>query len=91
VKRLGNKIEKILSTDSENLKLKLKYTDGIIGEVDLSSIFSRPKGLASEVIKGQLFEKCFVESGSLAWPNGLELCADSLKLKLITKKKGNAA
>jgi len=32
---------------------------------------AKPKGLAAEVIKGGIFERCFVESGALAWPNGL--------------------
>ncbi len=84
--KLGNKIEKIISADEDSFKIKIKYTDGLRGEVDLSSFFLRPKNLAAEIIKGQLFEKCYVESGALAWPNGLELCPDALRMKLKTKK-----
>ena len=91
MKKIGNKIKKILSIDSDELKIKIKYVDGVSGEVDLSTIFERPKGLAAEIIKGQLFQKCFVESGGLAWPNGLELCPDSLRMKLVFKKKSKAA
>jgi hypothetical protein len=88
--KLGKKIEKIISTDEDSFKIKIKYTDGLNGEVDLSYLFSKPKNLAAEVVKGQLFDKCYVESGALAWPNGLELCPDALRMKLKTKK-GKAA
>ena len=86
-KDLGNKIAKILSINSESYTLKLKFTDGTSGFVDLGYIFSRPKELAAEIIKGQLFEKCYIESGAIAWPNGLELCPDSLRMRLNKSKK----
>jgi hypothetical protein len=89
--KLGNKISKILSIDTESFKVQLKFQDGVSGTIDLSFIFEKPKGLAAEVIRGQLFEKCFIESGSLAWPNGLELCADSLKMSLAQKKSRKIA
>lgn len=88
--KLGNKIEKILSADEDTFKVKLKYTDGLVGEVDLSPLFSKPKNLTAEIIKGQIFEKCYVESGALAWPNGFELCPDALRMKLKARK-GKAA
>jgi hypothetical protein len=88
--KLGNKIEKIISADEDSFKIKIKYTDGLAGEVDLSSFFSKPKNLAAEIVKGQLFKKCYVESGALAWPNGLEFCPDALRMKLKVKN-GKAA
>ena len=88
--KLGNKIEKIIATDEDTFKIKIRYTDGLVGEVDLSTFFLKPKNLAAEIIKGQLFGKCYVESGAIAWPNGLELCPDALRMKLKTKK-GKAA
>ena len=91
MKKWGNKVISIISVDVETYKIKLKYADGVSGEVDLSAIFSHPKGLIAEVLKGQLFEKCFVESGGLAWPNGLELCPDSLRMKTMAKKKRAAS
>lgn len=91
MKKLGNKIVKVLLANPETFHVKLRFADGVTGEVDLSSIFVRPKALAAEVVRGQLFTKCFVESGGLAWPNGLELCADALKLKIISKKRTKAA
>jgi hypothetical protein len=91
MRKLGNKIEKILAIDSQNFKLTVKFADGSSGCVDLSAYFAHPKGLASEIVKGQFFDKCFLESGALAWPNGLEFCPDALKQKLISTKKHRAA
>ena len=85
--KLGHKILKIMSTDDDLFKVKLKFSDGIIGEVNLGFIFSKPKNLAAEIIKGNLFTKCYIESGALAWPNGFELCPDSLRMKAIIKKR----
>lgn len=83
--KLGNKIKKILSVDSESFKVKLKFSDNSTGEVDLSHIFAKPKNLAAEIIKGNLFSKCYLESGALAWPNGFELCPDALKMNVLKK------
>jgi hypothetical protein len=89
--KLGNKIKKILSIDDENFIVELKFADGTTGEVCLDFIFARPKNLALEISKGNLFKKCYIESGALAWPNGLELCPDSLKMRMtkstLKKKK----
>ena len=52
-------------------------------------IFGSPKNLAAEVLKGNLLAKCFIENGALAWPNGLELCAD--RLRMIAKEDKRAA
>lgn len=85
--KLGYKIKKIISFDEESFVIKLKFDDGAVGEVDLSSIFSKPRNLSAEIIKGGLFTKCYLESGALAWPNGLELCPDSLRMQLREKKQ----
>jgi len=77
--KLGNEIAKITGIDREFFRIRLKYTDGFEGEVDLSDVFRSPKGLALEIQKGSLFERCFIEAGALAWPNGFELCPDALR------------
>lgn len=87
MKKLGNKIKKIVSVDSDNYQIKVKFKDDLTGELDLTDIFSQPKGLAAEVIRGQFFNQCFLESGGLAWPNGLELCPDSLRMKLKKERR----
>jgi hypothetical protein len=80
MKKLGNKIVKVASIDRENLSVRLHYADGSSLRVSLRHIFSKPKGLAAEILKGGMFEQCFVESGALAWPNGFELCPDALRM-----------
>ena len=51
---------------AERYRITLEYTDGYSGTVDLSSIFGRlaRKPLVLEILRGQLFGKCFVESGA---------------------------
>ncbi|MFM8454236.1 MAG: hypothetical protein ACKOAD_04595 [Gammaproteobacteria bacterium] len=82
-KKLGNKITKILKIDLESFAIKLKFNDNFIGQVSLKHIFNSPKNLAAEVLRGNLFGKCFVLEGALAWPNGLELCPDAIRHWII--------
>lgn len=88
--KLGNKITKIISADSNRFVIKLKYANGASGEVELSDIFVNPKNLVAEIIKGDLFTQCFVENGALARPNGFEMCPDAL-LQRMNRKKRQAA
>jgi hypothetical protein len=81
--KLGNKIQKIIKINSENYSIKLKFVDGTIMTIPMEHIFARPKGLAAEVLRGGMFEKCFLESGALAWPNGLEFCPDAMRMWAI--------
>ncbi len=69
-------IEKI---DVASLAVKLRFSDRGSGWVSLAHLFEKPKGLAAEILKGGIFDKCFLEMGALAWPNGFELCPDALK------------
>ena len=86
----GNEIEKMTHVDTDAFRVRLKYIDGFEGEVDLASIFRKPVGLALEIQHGSLFERCFVEGGALAWPNGYELCPDALRAQaeqVVRRKK----
>ncbi len=88
MRNLGKKISKIIKIDAEAHAVRLHFSDGAQGWVSLTSIFAKPKGLAASVLKRNLFESCFVDAGALAWPNGLELCPDSLRSMLEAPKKG---
>ncbi len=90
--KLGTSIKRILSADGNAFCIRLEYTDGFRGTADLSGIFGAPKGkpLVAEILRGNLFEKCFVQSGALAWPNGYELCPDAVR-QSIAKRAGHAA
>src|SRR5271170_7323040 len=75
-------IKKILSADLEGYRVSLLFSDGFRGTVNLSDIFHKRAEIVKEVLRGNLFERCFVESGALAWPNGLELCPYALRLEI---------
>ncbi len=64
--KFGNKIKEIVSINSESFIIKLRFSNksggGTVGEVDLSSIFTKPKNLALEIMKGAMFSKCYIES-----------------------------
>jgi len=90
--KLGTSIKRIVSVDAERFRVRLEYTDRFRGEVDLGFLFGSPKGkpLVLEILRGDLFGRCFVESGALAWPNGYELCPDALRQR-IAQRKNQAA
>lgn len=79
--QLGTSISRIISVNAETYRVELEYDDGFRGTVDLSFLFHSPKGkpMVSEIIQGGLFEKCFLVSGALVWPNGYELCPDAIR------------
>ncbi len=76
--KLGREIKRIISVHETRFSVKVEYENGDVIEVPLRHIFEKPKGLAAEVLRGGMFPLCFVESGALAWPNGLELCPDAM-------------
>jgi hypothetical protein len=79
--------------DKESYKVTVEFTDGFRGVVDLGFIFDTPgrKPLVLEILRGQLFARCFVESGALAWPNGYELCPDAIRNWISEQRKRRAA
>jgi hypothetical protein len=77
--KLGREIIRILDTDAESFSVKVEFDDGAIINIRMGHIFEKPKGLAAEVLRGGMFDMCFLESGALAWPNGLELCPDAMR------------
>ena len=77
--KLGREIIRILDTDAECFSVKVEYDDGAIMDIRMGHIFEKPKGLAAEILRGGMFDRCFLESGALAWPNGLELCPDAMR------------
>ena len=84
--KMGHKISKIISVDADSLSVHLVFTDGHRGVVSLSPVFKTPRGLSAEILRGGMFEHCFVEGGALAWPNGFELCPDTLRQWMTEQK-----
>ena len=86
-----NKIKKILETDLNNFRIKISFSNEKKGFVSLAHIFDSPKNLSEEILKGNMFSKCFIESGTLAWPNGFELCPDTVYQWFIEQNKDQVA
>jgi len=89
--KFGNEIIKIVKADSESFSVKVEFDDGAVIDIPMSHIFEKPKGLAAEILRGGMFAKCFVESGALAWPNGLEFCPDAMRMWAEEKASGRPA
>lgn len=91
--KFGNRIRRITKINPAGFRVSLEFTDGVQATVDLRFIFQNPRGrpLVLEILRGQLFERCFVESGALAWPNGYELCPDAIRAWINGQKKRRAA
>ncbi|MES2795571.1 MAG: DUF2442 domain-containing protein [Bacteroidota bacterium] len=66
----------------ENFQLSLKYDDGTEGIVDISHL--KNKGVFKKWNDGNLFFNVYIdrESNAVAWDNDLDICPDSLYLKL---------
>jgi hypothetical protein len=64
--------------------LYLKYEDGTEGEIDLSYLAGR--GVFSAWDDRAVFESVTITAGGLEWPGGIDLCEDSLYLRLTGKK-----
>ena len=80
MRKLGNEIRRIVDADSESFSVKGEFDDGAVMDIPIGHIFNKPKGLAAEVLRGEMFGQCFLESGSLTWPNGLELCPHAMRM-----------
>lgn len=66
-------------------KIHLLFENGVSGIVDLSDLAGR--GVFKTWMKPGVFEQMTVEPlGFLLWPGEIDLCADSLYLRLTGKK-----
>jgi hypothetical protein len=87
--KCGDRLKRIISSDPERFRVTLEFTDGFRGTVDLTALFRKPgrRPLPLEILRGQLFDRCFIEAGALAWPNGYELCPDALRARIVEQSR----
>ena len=77
------RIEKVKTLP--NYRLWLRYSDGIEGEVDVSYLLG--KGVFSKWQEPGEFEKVTIgSSGELVWGDNLDLCPDTLYMRITGKK-----
>jgi len=61
-------------------RVRLTFRDGYTGEVDLWPLFANPQGPLTEPFgDAAFFQKAFLDEGTLAWPNGYDICSDVLR------------
>lgn len=67
-----------------NYRLKLRFVDGSEGVLDLSDKVGH--GVYADWTDKDIFESVRVtDSGNITWPNDVDMCADSLYLKITDK------
>ncbi len=65
-------------------RLHLRYADGVVGDVDLSSLVG--KGVFCLWNDPQAFQNVSIGSGGeLHWSNEVDLCADALYMEITGK------
>jgi hypothetical protein len=68
-------------TPLTDYRLRLVFGNGTEGVVDVSGLVGR--GVFSALRQGDVFQHVQVgPTGELLWPNGLDLCADALYLRV---------
>lgn len=66
------------------LHLFLRFEDGVSGEIDLSSFAGR--GVFKSWLEPGNFEQVRItDSGAVEWPDEIDLCPDSLYLRMTGK------
>ena len=87
--KLGSRIERVIQVDSERFRVTIEWADGRTATVDLAFLFGSPgrRPLVLEILRGDMFGRCFVESGALAWPNGFELCPDAIRQWIVRQTR----
>ncbi|RYF11641.1 MAG: DUF2442 domain-containing protein [Oxalobacteraceae bacterium] len=65
-----------------NDALQLIFSDGTNALWSAADLIARNTVMTRPLADSAYFARAFIESGALAWPNGLELSADSLHRRL---------
>jgi hypothetical protein len=76
-------IKKVIRLKTDDYSLQCEYSDGAIVEFDMSFIKESSGLMAKPLHKLDYFAKVFLESGSPTWPNGFDLCPESIYEKGI--------
>ena len=73
------KIKKVKATD--NFELICTFDNGIVKQFDLKPLLKRKGSMVEPIKKISFFKRVFLEAGAPTWPNGFDLCPDSIFLK----------
>ena len=74
----GNSVKSVKPLDG--CRLRVVFSDGYIGEVDLAALFEPARGPLTAPFKDlSYFQRAFVDTDAVAWPNGFDICPDVLR------------
>ncbi len=62
--------------------LLLRFSDGAWGLLDCAWLLAANTEMTAPLRDAEFFSRHFIESGALAWPNGLDLSGHSLHRRL---------
>jgi hypothetical protein len=63
-------------------RLDLSFSDGSHARWSAADLIAKDTELTRPLAEPSYFSRAFIEAGSLAWPNGLELSAHGLHRRL---------
>ena len=74
---------KIVAAEAlNNHEIRLRFSDHSGGIIDLTPFLSAGTPMTEPLRDPEFFRRAFLEMGALAWPNGFELSAESLRRRL---------
>ncbi|MCW5614503.1 MAG: DUF2442 domain-containing protein [Rhodocyclaceae bacterium] len=74
---------KLIAIESKGeARLLLRFSDGAWGVHDFARYLDANTEMTAPLRDPQFFARHFIEAGALAWPNGFDLSAASLYLRL---------
>lgn len=59
-------------------RLRLQFTDGLLGEWDFSGLSRDPRPIAAPFADPEYFDRVFLDFGALTWPNGFDYSPEAL-------------
>ncbi len=62
-----------------DFQIRLEFSDGVCGDFDGRALLQRNGSLLEPLRDADYFQRCFIDTGALCWPNGLELSAVRLR------------
>lgn len=66
-----------------NYRIRVRFVDGLTGEVDLSQLVKSEKaGVFSALADVALFQQLYIQWGAVTWPNELDLAPDAMHTEI---------
>lgn len=67
--------------------IRLEFSDGTQGDYDLQPLIEKDTEMVKPLADEAFFRQFFLELGALCWPNGFDLSAQGIQLRLKERNK----